>query len=398
MTASSGRSVARDELEPRAVVGRGVPRDPPHVELLGAQPEVAGAGAFRRLDVGTRRLAMMRDERMRLPSGPNAGTLAPCSPLSSETRSATGCCRSQGRTSASSPLPPRLARRRAGDLLRPGSTFGIEDGMPVDTRLDNWAPRWRRTSTAVHLGDLSAIQRLTGCLLPDALQVDLSMNRRAFRPAGPALPASLRRPGPGDAITVPPPDAGTSLAAASSTPSTPAPASSGRCGRPSTTSERPRPRPRAPCLRHGLHGGAGARLRRPARGDLARFHDADVKPSSRGFRGGLTASVRALLHGLRGATPQADTVARRWRPQRLSGARVPRHQRRRRGGVVCHDERNARRTALQPTRRRRYAGEEEDASAVRPPVPPTGLRCRRSRRTPAQCRRPRAQEPRPSGA
>ena len=66
-------------------------------------------------------------------------------------------------------------------------TFGISDGAPVADVLDDWTRTLVDESDAVHLVDLEAgptVYRVF--LLPDALQLDLSMTPATqFRPAGP---------------------------------------------------------------------------------------------------------------------------------------------------------------------------------------------------------------------
>ena len=66
-------------------------------------------------------------------------------------------------------------------------TFGIDDGTPVAHVLDDWTRTLVEDLDAVHLADLErdpTIYRVF--LLPDALQVDLSMTPAAqFRAAGP---------------------------------------------------------------------------------------------------------------------------------------------------------------------------------------------------------------------
>ena len=158
-------------------------------------------------------------------------------------------------------------------------TFGIEDGTPVAHVLDDWTRTLVGDLDAVHLADLEhdpTTYRVF--LLPDALQVDLSMTPAArFRPAGPRFRLLFGDTAPGDAITVRPPDAGDLFGWG---------------------------------VVYAVHARGYDDL--PA-ATLARFHDAHVTAvEPQALRGALTASVRALLHeGGAARLPQADTVARR---------------------------------------------------------------------------------------
>jgi len=66
-------------------------------------------------------------------------------------------------------------------------TFGIADHVPVNEVLDAWTTTLIDELGAVRLADLERGQTMYRvCLLPDALQLDLSMTPAAqFRPAGP---------------------------------------------------------------------------------------------------------------------------------------------------------------------------------------------------------------------
>src|SRR3989454_8699844 len=66
-------------------------------------------------------------------------------------------------------------------------TFGIADNVPATEVLDDWTRTLIGERDAVHLADLErGPTTYHGFLLPDALQLDLSMTPAAqFRPAGP---------------------------------------------------------------------------------------------------------------------------------------------------------------------------------------------------------------------
>jgi hypothetical protein len=82
-------------------------------------------------------------------------------------------------------------------------TFGIADHVPVADVLEGWARRLADDLDALHLADLehgSTTYRVF--LLPDALQVDLSMAPAAqFRPAGPRFRLLFGETAAGDADT-----------------------------------------------------------------------------------------------------------------------------------------------------------------------------------------------------
>ena len=161
-------------------------------------------------------------------------------------------------------------------------TFGIDDRTPVAHVLDDWTRTLVEDLDAVHLADLERDPTTYRVfLLPDALQVDLSMTPAArFRPAGPRFRLLF-----GDT----------------------APATRSR------SAHRTRGALALACLRHGLPAVQARGYDDLPAATLARFHDAHVTAvEPQALRGALTASVRALLHeGGEARLPQADTVARR---------------------------------------------------------------------------------------
>jgi hypothetical protein len=86
-------------------------------------------------------------------------------------------------------------------------TFGIADDVPVDAVLTEWTGTLVDQLSAVHLLDLKSgptIYRVF--LLPDALQLDLSMTPAAqFRPAGPRFRLLFGETAPPEASAAPPP-------------------------------------------------------------------------------------------------------------------------------------------------------------------------------------------------
>ena len=130
--------------------------------------------------------------------------LASCSPSSSGTRFATRMLRlaedddARGRRSRRGLAGPGGGGDRFSDL---DLTFAVADDMPVADVLDDWTRTLVDELDAVRLADLErgpTIYRVF--LLPDALQFDLSLTPAPqFRPAGPAIPAPVRRDGAGRA-------------------------------------------------------------------------------------------------------------------------------------------------------------------------------------------------------
>jgi hypothetical protein len=198
----------------------------------------------------------------------------PCSPLSNGMLSGSGCSGSRRRMSASSSEPGGLARRRRRrPLLRPGSDLRHRRHVRVADVLDGWTRTLIDELDAVHLAELERgpiTYRVF--LLPDALQLDLSMTPAArFRPAGPRFRLLFGEttagesetptpPVPGDLFISTPRSRATSSGGASSTRSTRARVSSaGVAGRRSITS--------APCGTTRSRSPAsarGGRLRRRA--------------------------------------------------------------------------------------------------------------------------------------
>jgi hypothetical protein len=84
-------------------------------------------------------------------------------------------------------------------------TFGIADHVPTAEVLDDWTRRIIGERDAVHLADVErgpAIYRVF--LLPDALQLDLSMTPAAqFRPAGPRFRLLFGETAPGESAATP---------------------------------------------------------------------------------------------------------------------------------------------------------------------------------------------------
>jgi hypothetical protein len=89
-------------------------------------------------------------------------------------------------------------------------TFGIAEGVPVATVLDDWTHTLVGELDAVHLADLErGPTTYRVLLLPDALQFDLSMTAGAqFRPAGPRFRLLFGETAAGDAEGSMPPLAG----------------------------------------------------------------------------------------------------------------------------------------------------------------------------------------------
>jgi hypothetical protein len=89
-------------------------------------------------------------------------------------------------------------------------TFGIAEDVPVATVLDDWTRTLVNELDAVHLADLErGPTTYRVFLLPDALQLDLSMTPgRQFRPAGPRFRLLFGETAAGDAQGSKPPVAG----------------------------------------------------------------------------------------------------------------------------------------------------------------------------------------------
>jgi hypothetical protein len=85
-------------------------------------------------------------------------------------------------------------------------TFGIADDLPVADVLEDWSRRLVDERDAVHLADLErALTTYRVFLLPDALQLDLSMTPAAqFRPAGPRFRLLFGEIAPGEPEAFPP--------------------------------------------------------------------------------------------------------------------------------------------------------------------------------------------------
>ena len=279
-------------------------------------------------------------------------------------------------------------------------TFGIEDGTPVAHVLDDWTRTLVGDLDAVHLADLERDPTTYRVfLLPDALQVDLSMTPAArFRPAGPRFRLLFGDTAPGDAITVRPPDAGDLFGwGVVYAVHARACIERGRLWQAEHYVGATRDHALAlACLRHGLTAvQARATTTCPRRPSPASTTPTSP-PSSRRLSAGPSrppsarSSTRAARRDFRRRTPSRDA----WPTSAAECAGVPTavHV----GDVMTvagHDERNVLQTALAPHAPVvGTAGEEEDASAVHPPALPRrpGLRRRPSRRTPTPCRRPRA--------
>jgi hypothetical protein len=86
-------------------------------------------------------------------------------------------------------------------------TFGIADHVPVNEVLDDWTSRLVDELGAVRLADLERGPTMYRVfLLPDALQLDLSMTPAAlFRPAGPRFQLLFGETGAGEPEVPPPP-------------------------------------------------------------------------------------------------------------------------------------------------------------------------------------------------
>jgi hypothetical protein len=185
-------------------------------------------------------------------------------------------------------------------------TFGIADQIPVNDVLEDWTSTLIDELGAVRLADLErGPSTYRVFLLPDALQLDLSMTPAAlFRPAGPRfrlLFGETAAAGP----EVPPP---------------------GAMFIPTPTVERRRlwqaehyvgaVRDHAltlACLRHGLPAAQGRRFDDLPPETLARFdatHVGAVEPAA--LRAALVASVLALMHeGTEAELLSASVVAER---------------------------------------------------------------------------------------
>ena len=196
-------------------------------------------------------------------------------------------------------------------------TFGIDDRTPVAHVLDDWTRTLVEDLDAVHLADLERDPTTYRVfLLPDALQVDLSMTPAArFRPAGPRFRLLFGDTAPGDAITVRPPDAGDLFGwGVVYAVHARACIERGRLWQAEHYVGATRDHALAlACLRHGLPAVQARGYDDLSAATLARFHDAHVTAvEPQPLRGALTASVRALLHeGGEARLPHADTVARR---------------------------------------------------------------------------------------
>ena len=85
-------------------------------------------------------------------------------------------------------------------------TFGVADAVPVGDVLDDWTRTFVDEDGAVHLTDLEhGPTTYRVLLLPDALQVDLSMTPAArFRPGGPRFRLLFGETA-GDAVAPKPP-------------------------------------------------------------------------------------------------------------------------------------------------------------------------------------------------
>jgi hypothetical protein len=196
-------------------------------------------------------------------------------------------------------------------------TFAIDDDTPVAGVLEDWTHTLGEDLDAVHLADLErdpTIYRVF--LLPDALQVDLSMTPAAqFRPAGPRFRLLFGETAPGDTPGPRPPDAA-NLFGWGVIYALHARACIERRRLWQAEHYVGATRDHAltlACLRHGLPAVQARGYDDLPTATLARLDDAHVtavEPAA--LRTALTASVRALVHeGTEARLPQADTVARR---------------------------------------------------------------------------------------
>jgi hypothetical protein len=204
-------------------------------------------------------------------------------------------------------------------------TFGIADDVSVATVLDDWTRTLVNELDAVHLADLErGPTTYRVFLLPDALQLDLSMTPgRQFRPAGPRFRLLFGETAAGDAQGSKPPVAGDlfgwgviyALHARACI-------ERGRVWQAEhyVCAVRDHALSLA-CLREGRRAVQARGYDDLSAEALARFEDAHVgavEPDA--LRTALAASVRALVHeGVDGRLPHADTVSQRLAD--LAGAR-----------------------------------------------------------------------------
>src|SRR3954452_18340531 len=135
------RGVARDELDVRAGVRGGVAGHPAHVELLGAQAEVAGVEALRRLDVGHREIG---DD-----AGGAHAVLLPGQSSSSSSDVAAGTCRAPPASSTTSPTTQTAGGRTPSSaivfaspsrVVRTVRWVGVEPSVTTATGVDGARP------------------------------------------------------------------------------------------------------------------------------------------------------------------------------------------------------------------------------------------------------------------
>jgi hypothetical protein len=207
-------------------------------------------------------------------------------------------------------------------------SFGIADHVPVAGVLDDWTRTLIDELDAVHLADLE--RRTTTYrvfLLPDALQLDLSMVPAAwFRPAGPRFRLLFGETAPGDAEARTPPAAGdlfipTPVVAADLfgwgviyALHARACVERGRVWQAEHYVGAVRDHALSlACLREGLPAVQARGYDDLSADILARFdgaHVGEVEPDA--LRGALAASVRALMRaGIEARLAHADTVAQR---------------------------------------------------------------------------------------
>jgi hypothetical protein len=205
-------------------------------------------------------------------------------------------------------------------------TFGIADHVPVTEVLDDWTSRLIAELGAVRLADLErGPTSYRVFLLPDALQLDLSMTPAAlFRPAGPRFRLLFGETGPGEPelptppghLFIPTPTVARDLFGWGVIYALHARACIERRRLWQAEHYVGAVRDHAlslACLRHGLGAGQGRRYDDLPPETLARFeatHVGAVEPAA--LRAALAASVLALMHeSTEAKLPDANVVAER---------------------------------------------------------------------------------------
>src|SRR3954453_13415247 len=170
------RGVARDELDVRAGVRGGVAGHPAHVELLGAQAEVAGVEALRRLDVGHREIG---DD-----AGGAHAVLLPGQSSSSSSDVPAGTCRAPPASSTTSPTPQTPGGRTPSSaivfaspsrVVRTVRWVGVEPSVTTATGVDGARPC--SISAAAMAGGGSRPMRTTAAAMPGAGATPMSPTR-----------------------------------------------------------------------------------------------------------------------------------------------------------------------------------------------------------------------------